>query len=122
MDRRKFSKNMLLSGMAITGLKTNFKTDSVDPGLYKEESRKLPVRNFDVVIAGAGTAGVIAAIASARQGAKTIVIESKGYPGGTAVEGGTAIHSFYNLWKAFPGVEKRQLVSCLLYTSDAADE
>jgi len=26
------------------------------------------------------------------------------------VEGGTALHSFYNLWKAFPGVEKKQLV------------
>ncbi|MFC1526118.1 FAD-dependent oxidoreductase, partial [Candidatus Latescibacterota bacterium] len=25
-------------------------------------------------------------------------------------EGGTALHSFYNLWKAFPGVEKRQVV------------
>jgi len=110
MDRRKFSKNMMLSGLAIPVLNTDFEMDSVEPGLFKEEAKKLPVRNFDVVIAGAGTAGVIAAIASARQGAKTIVIESKGYPGGTAVEGGTAIHSFYNLWKAFPGVEKRQLV------------
>jgi hypothetical protein len=110
MDRRKFSKNIMLSGMAIPVLNTDFEIDTVEPGLYKEEAKKLPVRNFDVVIAGAGTAGVIAAIASARQGAKTIVIESKGYPGGTAVEGGTAIHSFYNLWKAFPGVEKRQLV------------
>jgi len=62
------------------------------------------------VIAGAGTAGVIAGIAAARQGANTLLVESKGYPGGTAVEGGTAIHSFYNLWKAFPGVEKKQLV------------
>ena len=26
------------------------------------------------------------------------------------VEGGTALHSFYNLWKAFPGVEKRHVV------------
>ena len=26
------------------------------------------------------------------------------------MEGGTALHSFYNLWKAFPGVEKRQVV------------
>ena len=110
MDRRKFSKNMMLSGLAIPVLNTDFGMDSVEPGLFKEDAKKLPVRNFDVVIAGAGTAGVIAAIASARQGAKTIVIESKGYPGGTAVEGGTAIHSFYNLWKAFPGVEKRQLV------------
>ena len=110
MDRRKFSKNMMLSGLAIPVLNTDFEMDSVEPSLFKEEAKKLPVRNFDVVIAGAGTAGVIAAIAAARQGAKTIVIESKGYPGGTAVEGGTAIHSFYNLWKAFPGVEKRQLV------------
>jgi hypothetical protein len=77
---------------------------------YVEPSRTLPVREFDVVIAGGGTAGVIAAVAAARQGAKTVLIESKGYVGGTAVEGGTALHSFYNLWKAFPGVEKRQVV------------
>jgi len=38
------------------------------------------------------------------------LIEVKGYPGGTATEGGTALHSFYNLWKAFPGVKKRQVV------------
>ncbi|MFW5742900.1 MAG: FAD-dependent oxidoreductase [Spirochaetota bacterium] len=64
----------------------------------------------DVVVAGGGTAGVVAAVASARAGARTTLIEAKGYPGGIAVEGGTALHSFYNLWKAFPGVEKRQVV------------
>jgi len=68
------------------------------------------VREFDVVVAGAGTGGVVAALSSARRGAKTLGIESKGYPGGIAVEGGTALHSFYNLWKAFPGVEKRHVV------------
>lgn len=80
------------------------------PPFHQEQAHKLPARTFDVVIAGGGTAGVVAAIAAARQGAKTILIELKGYPGGVAVEGGTAIHSFYNLWKAFPGVEKRQVV------------
>jgi len=80
------------------------------PEYYEEPARKLPVRKFDVVVAGAGTAGVVAALAAARQGAKTILIELKGYPGGTVVEGGTALHSFYNLWKAFPGVKKRQVV------------
>lgn len=64
----------------------------------------------DVVVAGAGTAGVVAAVAAARAGARTVLVESKGYPGGIAVEGGTALHSYYNLWKAFPGVEKRQVV------------
>lgn len=77
---------------------------------YEEPAKKLPVRKFDVVVAGAGTAGVVAALAAARQDAKTALIEVKGYPGGTVTEGGTALHSFYNLWKAFPGVKKRQVV------------
>ena len=77
---------------------------------YQEPGRALPVREFEVVVAGAGTAGVVAAIAAARQGVSVALIESKGYPGGTVVEGGTALHSYFNLWKAFPGVEKRQVV------------
>lgn len=79
-------------------------------GYYEEPSKKLPVREFDVVVAGGGTAGVFAALAAARQGAKTMLIESKGYCGGIAVEGGTALHSFYNLYTAFPGCKKRQVV------------
>ena len=63
-----------------------------------------------MVAAGGGTAGVVTALASARQGAKTVLVEWKGYTGGLVVEGGTALHSFHNLWKAFPGVEKRQVV------------
>ena len=62
------------------------------------------------MVAGGGTAGVVAALASARHGARTLLTESKGYLGGTVVEGGTALHSYYNLWKAFPGVGKRQVV------------
>jgi hypothetical protein len=77
---------------------------------YNEPAKRLPAREFDVVIAGGGTAGVVAALAAARQDARTVLIEAKGYTGGIAVEGGTALHSFYNLWKAFPGVEKRQVV------------
>ena len=64
----------------------------------------------DVVVAGGGTGGVIAALAAARAGARTVLVEQKGYVGGIAVEGGTALHSYYNLWKAFPGVEKTQVV------------
>lgn len=86
------------------------RADQQAPEYYQEPARRLPARKFDVVIAGGGTAGVVAAIAAARQGARTVLIEAKGYTGGTVVEGGTALHSFFNLWKAFPGVPKRQVV------------
>jgi len=70
MNRRSFSKTVLSLGAA------------AQPGMaqdsYEEPAKKLPSRRFDVVVAGGGTAGVVAAIAAARQGAKTILIEAKG--------------------------------------------
>jgi hypothetical protein len=102
MNRRNFSKSVLLAPAALA--------QGQQGDYYEEPARRLPIRRYDVVVAGAGTGGVVAAIAAARQGAKTAIIEAKGYPGGTVVEGGTALHSFYNLWKAFPGVQKKQLV------------
>ncbi len=114
MNRREFAKTGSLLGAGLAAGASVQARDgkfvSLESDFYKEAAKKLPVRHFDVVVVGAGTAGVIAAIAAARQGANTILVEAKGYPGGIAVEGGTALHSFYNLWKAFPGVEKRQLV------------
>ena len=113
MNRREFYKNTGLAGLGLltgSSVSANSFNSETGPGYYEEEAKKLPARHFDVVVAGGGTAGVICAIAAARQGAKTVLVEHKGYVGGTAVEGGTALHSFYNLWKAFPGVEKRQLV------------
>ena len=72
-------------------------------------ARQVDARRFDVVVVGGGTGGVIAAIAAARMGARTALVEAKGYLGGTVVEGGTALHSFFNNWKTF-GREKVQLV------------
>jgi len=126
MNRRDFSKRLVALGMAGAGSHAAAEAaagvpaenpDAAPPGrgepsgeYYKEPARRIPVRRFDVVVAGAGTAGVVAALAAARHGARTVLVERKGYPGGTVTEGGTALHSFYNLWKAFPGVEKRQVV------------
>jgi len=113
MNRREFSKRSLMVGMGLLAgsARGNSAGTGNRPGSYYEEpAQKLPVRRFDVVVAGGGTAGVVAALAAARQGAKTALIEVKGYPGGTVTEGGTALHSFYNLWTAFPGVKKRQVV------------
>jgi hypothetical protein len=100
---------MVAAGLTIPAAGKSFR-DWDNQNAVNEDTRKYPVREFDVVVAGGGTAGVVAAIAASRNGAKTALLESKGYTGGTVVEGGTALHSFFNLWKAFPGVEKRQVV------------
>lgn len=76
---------------------------------FREPAREIPVGRYDVVVAGGGTGGVMAAIAAARTGARTALVESKGYVGGTIVEGGTALHSYYNLYKPF-NIPKRQIV------------
>ena len=109
MNRRDFLKGAVMLGVGAEADAAGG-ARAAAAEYYQEPSRKLPVRPFDVVVAGAGTGGVVAALAAARQGARTALIERKGYPGGTVVEGGTALHSFYNLWKAFPGVAKRQVV------------
>lgn len=77
---------------------------------YVRPESRVNARQYDVVVCGAGTAGVFAAIAAARHGAKTAVVEHKGYVGGIATEGGCGLHSFFNLWKAFPGVKKKKVI------------
>ena len=112
MNRREFAKRAVLLGVAAPTRRAVGANKPASPSgdSYEEPAKRIPVRKFDVVVAGGGTAGVVAALAAARQGAKTALIEVKGYTGGTVVEGGTALHSFFNLWKAFPGVKKRQVV------------
>jgi hypothetical protein len=52
---------------------------------YREPSKDIPVvRKVDVLVVGGGPAGLAAAIASAREGARTVLIERFGYLGGTA--------------------------------------
>jgi len=51
-------------------------------------SREVPViGSYDVVVCGGGPAGWIAAVAAARNGAKTAMIEQFGFPGGMATAG-----------------------------------
>ncbi|MBR5309154.1 MAG: FAD-dependent oxidoreductase [Clostridia bacterium] len=55
---------------------------------YKESARELPISyEVDVLVCGSGPAGIGAALASARSGAKTLIIESLGDLGGISTSG-----------------------------------
>lgn len=78
---------------------------------YITENRKTPVvKECDVLVAGGGTAGTIAALSAARNGAKTVLIERHGHLGGSMINGAGPLHSFFNLYKAFPETGKIQVV------------
>jgi len=75
------------------------------------ETRQTPITGeYDVLIAGGGTAGTIAALAAAGNGAKTLMIERHGHLGGSMINGAGPLHSFFNLYKAFPETGKIQVV------------
>lgn len=71
-----------------------------------EPERKIPVIEADVFIAGAGTAGCIAAIAAARAGANVVLVEKMPVPGGTYTNGGIGANSFYAM-STDPATAKR---------------
>jgi len=67
--------------------------------------------HFDVAVVGGGMAGITSAIASARTGAKTVLIEKAGWLGGMGITGATGLHSFFNIFDAHPGAERTRVVA-----------
>ena len=64
----------------------------------------------DVVVVGGGMAGIAAAIAAARAGADTLLVEQAGWLGGMGITGATGLHSFFNIFDAPPGGERMRVV------------
>ena len=65
----------------------------------------------DVLVLGGGMAGIAAAVAAARQGASTVLVEQSGWLGGIGIVGATGLHSFFNIIDAHPGAERTRVVA-----------
>lgn len=75
------------------------------------ETLETPIAySCDVLVAGGGTAGPVAAIAAAKTGAKVMIVEKGNFLGGSLVNHAGPVHSFFNLYKGFDNVEKQQVI------------
>ena len=81
MKRRDFLKSLAIAALPIGG--AGYAAEKNGPTLPAVP----PTEAFDVVVVGGGPAGVCAAIASARNGAKTLIVEQGNCLGGMATRG-----------------------------------
>ena len=74
---------------------------------WTEEVRR-PVRQkrCDVLVAGGGTAGALAALHAARGGAETVLIEQQYARGGTSTVGGVSTYWFGNRYRAVREIDR----------------
>lgn len=88
--RRSFLKNSALVAVGVpfaepVGVRPVFSATSSD---FTEPARQVPVaKETEVIVCGGGPAGIAAAIASARQGADTTLLEMQGCLGGVWTSG-----------------------------------
>jgi hypothetical protein len=66
---------------------------------------------YDVIVIGGGMAGIAAAIAAGRSGARTLLVEQAGWLGGMGITGATGLHSFFNIFAAHPGAERMRVAA-----------
>lgn len=82
---------------------------------YLQLKLRTPVRcECDVLVVGGGCSGVSTAIAAARKGAKTVLVEKNSLLGGDMLAGGLMWLSYFNLYREFDA-EPKQVVYGIAY-------
>ncbi len=88
MNRRDFIKLGGLVAALPVAAAEQARTVAAGDAAVREAARDVPVAGaFDVVVCGAGPAGVAAAVAAARKGARTLLLEQQGCLGGIWTSG-----------------------------------
>ena len=88
LKRRSFLRAAFSGALVTPGVMAAAEVEKVVAGQFHEEARDLPlVEDADVIVCGAGPAGIAAAITAARAGAKVRVFEWRGCLGGVWTAG-----------------------------------
>ncbi len=87
LGRREFMSLTVAGTVAAGGSNSNSEKSFVDSQVYREELKTPIVDRFQVVVAGGGPGGLIAALAAVRSGAKTLLIERYAFLGGNGTAG-----------------------------------
>jgi hypothetical protein len=86
--------------------------NEVMPDVIAEQERVLPVaKKTDVLVVGGGVTGIVAAVASARSGARTVLIEQSAILGGMAAVGLPFLAFFSTGGKRLSGGIPEEIVS-----------
>ena len=87
-DRRGFFRTAAAASLTFPLGQAVFADSPVSSNGFQEPARLLPVHEkADVIVCGGGPAGVAAALAAARKGAKTVLLELQGSLGGVWTSG-----------------------------------
>lgn len=80
----------------------NFHQNNLTPALDNTPRPHIADKHFDIVVAGAGTAGVAAAITTARSGHRTLLVARRPVLGGNS--GDLLVHSMSGFYRPSPDV------------------
>jgi len=87
MNRRKFVRNTGLIGLAASLPGVSAYTETYEKGNFSLKKKISVDDQWDVIVVGGGPSGCAAAVAAAREGAKTLLIEAMGMLGGMGTAG-----------------------------------